>query len=57
MGITLTKSQQESSHAKNRNINSTLVVESCGINYTGKYNLLHNNHVNKYNSVNTKKET
>ena len=35
----------------------TLVVECFGINYTGKYNLIHNDHVNKYHSVNTKNKT
>ena len=32
-----------------------MMVDSCCINYIGKYNLIHNKHVNKYHSVNTKK--
>ena len=42
---------------KIRNITFTLVVYSCGINYTGKYNFLHNDNVNKSCCANTKKAT
>ena len=48
VGIPLSKLHHKSSHEKIRNKMFTLVVDSCGINYTGKYNLLHNELVNKY---------
>ena len=48
------KAHQYSSNAKNRNITFNLVIDSCGQNYTGKYNFLHNDHGNKPHSVNKK---
>ena len=36
------------------NITFNMVVDSYGINYTGKYNFFHNDHVNKSHSINTK---
>ena len=54
VSIPLPRSHQDSSNAKIRNITFNMVVDSYVINYTGKYNFLHNDYVNKSHSVNTK---